>query len=97
MTTTEIEARKRATFDKSSTAELIKSLRHMGSLDALNPNRDNKMVIAWIRTELERRYPQASQAVEDAFLAASAQEEQTGEYVDVAYDDVLITAIEKTA
>lgn len=91
----QIEARKRATFGRTSTGQLIQSLRQMGGIDRAQPSSENKMVISWIRDELETRCPQASQAVEDAFFAAEIEQEATGQYVEVDYDAVLIAAIEQ--
>lgn len=95
MNTPTIEERKQALFARARTPQLIGSLRILGAKKNLSG--DERLTVAWIREELGRRHPHAEQALEEAFDAASAQEERTGQYVHVDYDAVLLGAIEKGA
>lgn len=87
----EFSASKHEAFSKATTDSLITVLLQLGGDP--NPAEEIRLVVAWSRTELETRYPDAGRALEEAFLAADLVMEETGEYVDVDYDGILIAAI----
>jgi len=97
MTASGIGARREELFRRASSAALIGSLLLVTGMDEEQPSGEHKMVIAWIRTELEMRHPQAALAVEQAFDDAVAEEDRTGQPVDVDYNAILIGAIESAA
>ncbi|MCW6008695.1 hypothetical protein K1W54_29735 [Micromonospora sp. CPCC 205371] len=89
MTAGTVEQRLTSLFARSTTAALVDSLR---TLDATPPSPERNWARAKTIEELERRYPAAAQAVEDAFYAAEFQIEN-GVDVPVDYVAVLIAAI----
>lgn len=87
----EFSASKRELFSEATTDSLITVLLQLGGDP--NPAEEIRLVVAWTRTELENRHPEAGRALEEALLAAEVKTEETGEYVDVDYDAILIAAI----
>ena len=90
-TMTAIAERKTALFARTATPLLVQA---MVMLDAVtNPSQEERITLAWIRGEIERRIPAVDQAIEAAFDAAAEEEERTGEYVHVEYTAVVLAAI----
>lgn len=87
--TATVEQRLANLFARTSDAALVTSLR---TLDAMPPSREIRWSRAKTIEELERRFPAAAQAVEDAFYAAEKQSE-AGNDVEVDYVAVLLAAI----
>jgi hypothetical protein len=73
------------------TTTLVTALTVLATND--KPTAEERLVRARIIDTLENRYPAASQAVQDAFDEAAAIEEETGQYVDVDYVEILTAAI----
>ncbi len=83
-----------ALFNRTTSPTLITSLLTLAAVGE-RASAEERWMHAKIITELERRYPTASDAVEAAFLAAELEMERTGEYVEVDYVGVLVAAIEQ--
>lgn len=90
--TAAVENRKTALFARTSTRVLLVSMTALGAVES--PSEEERMTHAWVCDEIERRHPEVSAALETAFDVASAEEERTGEYVDVDYDQVIRDSIE---
>lgn len=93
-TATELAARRQSLFAKTTTAAMVLALR---TLDAITePTEEQSMARAWTIEELERRYPEASAAVEKAFDDAAITEAACAPnptIVEVDYVAVLLAAI----
>lgn len=89
MTAGTVEQRLTSLFARSTTATLVDSLC---TLDAMPRSKEINWSRAKTIEELERRFPAAAQAVEDAFYAAEVQIE-AGNDVEVDYVATLIAAI----
>lgn len=89
--TATLQERLTALFSHSSTPTLVTSLR---TLDAQPPSRERNWARAKTIEELERRFPAASRAVEDAF-DETEQRIVAGEpgVAEVDYVAVLLAAI----
>lgn len=90
---TAADARRKTLFARTTTAALIPALV---SLEKLEMNQERRIARAWMIEELERRFPAASEIVEQTFAEADAAEQATGEPVEVDYVAVLIAAIRST-
>jgi len=90
---TNLDNRHKALFGRATSDVLIQSLL---SLDRQTMNQERRIARAWIIEELERRFPAASELVEQAFAAADAKEQATGEPIEVDYAAVLVDAIRST-
>lgn len=91
MATADHEARRQALFAKTTDQALALALR---TLDAITePTEEQRMARAWTIDELERRYPEASAAVEKAFADAAIAEAAGAEGGEVNYGAILLAAI----
>lgn len=90
----QLSASRTALFAKSTSETLVASLI---AVDALPRTPEHSMVRSWLIDELEQRFPIASNAVEQAFATADAEERATGEFVQVDYVAVLVDAIRSTS
>lgn len=75
-------------FVWATDATLAKSLARLDELVKTDGGQEYVLSRAWTIDELERRFPAASQAVADAYLAAELEMERTG--VEVAVDQVAV-------
>ena len=88
------QERRRALLAKSATPALVDALQTLEL--KLQPGRADefeRMTRAWIIDELERRFPAASDAVNDAFEKSETDFMAGGEYVEVDYVGVLVANI----
>jgi hypothetical protein len=80
-----------------STSKLIMSLKIVELMLKTDPQNEDgqawRLTRAWIITELERRFPAASDAVEAAFEAQDAALERGEDVPDVDYVAVLLAHI----
>jgi len=83
-----------ARIDQTPTRVLIDSLLTLETYELDEPH---VLLRAKLIVALETRYPEASDAVQDAFEAADAREVETGEDVPVDYVAVLVAAIPEAA
>lgn len=77
-------------FAMAPTRELAEALRMLADQPVTS---ETAQAHAWLIDELERRYPSASDAVGDAFLAAELHAKETGVAEELDYVEVLIGAI----
>lgn len=91
-----VESRKNSLLLQTSTKVLIESLRTICAPPRESRTREQSQVRTWIINELERRHPEASEAVATAFEEADKEEQRTGTRVDVNYEETLIKAIVDT-
>lgn len=75
---------------KTSTLALLLAGR---ALEAEQPSPTRNLMLARTIEELERRYPDASAAVDKAYAEADREMIETGEYVDVSTVKVLTANI----
>lgn len=89
------EAQLKALFAKTPTPALTSALRTMeDKREARKLDQFEVMARAWTIDELEKRFPAASQAVEDAFLSAEMSLIAGGPYAEVDYVTILLANIE---
>jgi hypothetical protein len=87
--------RAKARVARYSTSQLVAVLV---ILDAQESTRENAMIREWLISEVERRFPAASEAVEAAFYASEVEAERTGEpAAPVDYVAVLVANIPQAA
>lgn len=84
------KARLAAVLARTGTPALVTALV---ALEAQPSSVERNMARAWTIDELERRFPAASAAVQDAFETAERAEAAGGAYVEVDYVTVLIANI----
>lgn len=90
------KARLKALFAKSATSALVDSLQILEAKRTTSKAKLDEfelMARAWTIEELERRFPAASQAVEDAFMESEAALMGGGQYAEVDYVGILIANI----
>ena len=92
----EQEARLRALFAKTASSALVDSLKILETKRTTSKAKLDEfelMARAWTIEELERRFPVASDVVNDAFEKAETAFMAGGEYVEVDYVGVLLANI----
>lgn len=85
--------RLQAVFARASTATLIESLRHLEDITTRKPTRETLLSRSWTISELERRFPEAEEAVTRAYEANADQIAAGGDPDEVDYVTILIAAI----
>lgn len=93
--TATLHERRKALFAQATSATLATSLATLDKLvkDGGPDAQEHILARAWTIDELERRFPAASQAIEDAYLAAELRLEATGEDVEVDQVAILLAHV----
>lgn len=85
--------RLQAIFARASTATLIESLRHLEEVTTRKPTRETLLSRSWTISELERRFPEAEEAVSRAFEEDEIRVAAGADPTDIDYVTILIATI----
>lgn len=89
----DVTAQLREIYRSASTATLIESVRHLEQAVNTKPTPELRLTRSWVITELERRYPEASDAVDRAFEEDEIRVAAGADPTEIDYVGILIAAI----
>jgi hypothetical protein len=89
----DVTAQLRMIYGSASTATLIETLRHLDSAANTKPTPEILLSRSWVITELERRFPEADEAIARAYEEDAVRVAAGADPTDIDYINILIAAI----
>jgi hypothetical protein len=89
----DVSAQLRTIYGSASSATLIETLRHLDGIANTKPTSEILMSRSWVISELERRFPEADEAVARAYEEDAVKVAAGADPTDIDYVNILIAAI----